>query len=161
MITDSSKGKMDAVGQACAVDKDIGPLFLRGKDLRVFFEEVPIDTLIPYVAQHIADSLAVEIGIRIEDPHIVAIPPVMGMTIGEVAQDIVLGHGPDRIGIPIAKGPDRRLKAILTDEGIKEVGVSKVKDEPFLSILPEYLGDIGRVDLAICVGLNIISEDSP
>jgi len=83
------------------------------------------------------------------------------MAIGKVAKDIVLDHGLKRIGIAIAKGLDARLKAVLADEGIKEVGVPEVKDEPFLCILPGYLGNIGRVWLAVGIGSHIIGEDSP
>lgn len=161
VVADGCKGEMDAVGQACAVDEDIGPFLLPGKELRIFPEEVPIYTLIPYEAQHITDPLAAEIGIRVEDPRIVAFPPGTGMAIGKVAQDIVLDHGVHRIGIAIAKGLDTRLKTVLADEGVKEVGVPEVKDEPFLCTPPGYLGNIGRVRLAVGIGSHIIGEDSP
>ena len=161
VVADGGKGEMDAVGQACAVDQDIGPLIFLGKELRIFLEEVPIDALIPYIPQHVTDPLAAQVGIRVEDPRIVAIPPVPGMAIGKVAKDIVLNHGPDSIGISIAESLYRRLKAILSDEGIKEVGVTEVKDELFFGILLCNLGDKGRVWLAVRIGIHIIGEDSP
>jgi hypothetical protein len=81
---------MDVVGQARAGDQDIGHFLPPGKELHIFLEEVPINALIPYGEEHVADPLSAQVGIRIENPHIVAIPPVTGMAIGKVAQDIVL-----------------------------------------------------------------------
>ena len=161
VVADGCKREMDAVGQARAVDQDIGPFLPPGKELHIFLEEVPIDAFIPYEEEHVAEPLAAEIGIGIENPRIIAVPPVTGMAIGEVAQDIVLDHGPNRIGIAVAKCPDARLKAVPADEGIKEIGVPEVKDELLLCILPCSLGDEGRVCLAVGVGLHIVGEHPP
>ncbi len=88
------RGKWMLPGRpVCAVDQDIGPFLPPGKELHIFLEEVPRDALIPYGEEHVADPLAAQVGIRVENPHIVAVPPVTGMTIGKVAQDIVLDHG--------------------------------------------------------------------